>query len=303
VPSLALRPGDVVDVVAPGFRCSDENLAKGVEFLRTLGLVPRVPDDLFGEDLLCANSDDKRFTQLKKALFARDSRAVWCVRAGYGAIRFVEKLKKLNPPRQPKMFIGYSDATTIHHVLNHLWKWPSMHGPLLDRLGNGAVRADELEELKAALFNERQLTTFSNLTPLNRAAARRGTIRGKVLGGNLTVLQTTLGTPLQRNHGEILFLEDIGERGYRVDRMMQHFLQAGALSKLKAIVLGSFTGGNENDGRNLTPQVWKRFAESQKFPVFSGIDAGHGEYQRAVWFNTPAELKGGATGELTISAP
>jgi muramoyltetrapeptide carboxypeptidase len=302
VPSLALRPGDVVDVVAPGFRCSDENLAKGVEFVRTLGLVPRVPEDLFGEDLLCANSDDKRFTQLKKALFARDSRAVWCVRGGYGAIRFVEKLKKLKPPKQ-KLFIGYSDATTIHHVLNHLWKWPSVHGPLLDRLGNGSVRPDELEELKGVLFTPKHRTTFSDLTPLNRAAARKVTIRGKVYGGNLTVLQSTLGTPLQRNHREILFLEDIGERGYRVDRMLQHFLQAGALSRIKAIVLGDFIGGNETDGRNLTQQVWQRFAASQKFPVFSGINAGHGEYQRAVWFNTPAELKGGSTGELTICAP
>jgi muramoyltetrapeptide carboxypeptidase len=300
--SLVLRPGDIVDVVAPGFRCSDENLLRGAEFLRGLGLVPRVPADLFGDDLLCANSDAVRFEQLRKALFARDSRAVWCVRAGYGAIRFIERLRKLRPPKRRKLFVGYSDATTIHHVLNHGWRWPTLHGPLLDRLGSIAVAAEELEELKNVLFAERQRSTFSGLEPLNAAAARKRTLRGKVFGGNLTVLQTTLGTPLQRNHGEILFLEDIGERGYRVDRMLQHFAQAGAFDRLKAIVLGAFTGGNEADGHNFTPQVWKRFAEQQKFPVFAGMEAGHGEYQRAVWFNAAAELRCGAVGELTINA-
>lgn len=301
--SFHLQPGDIVDIVAPGFRCTDENASRGVEFVRALGLTPRMPEDLFGEDLLCANTDARRYELLRKALFAKDSRAVWCARAGYGAIRFISKLWKLAPPRQQKLFIGYSDATTIHHVLNHRWRWPSIHGPLLDRLGSADVRADELEELKAMILGAQTAVTFSGLVPLNAAAAKKKLIRGKVFGGNLTVLQTTLGTPLQKNHGEILFLEDIGERGYRVDRMLQHFEQAGALKKLKAMVLGAFIGGNEVDGRNLISGVLKRFAEAQKFPVLLGMDAGHGEYQRLVYFNSPAELRCGPEGKLTIARP
>lgn len=301
--SFVLRPGDTVDVVAPGFRCTDENVERGVEFVRSLGLKPRVPADLFGEDLLCSNTDDRRFADLRKALFARDSRAVWCIRAGYGAIRFIERLRKLQPPKQRKLFIGYSDATTIHHVLNHSWRWPSIHGPLLDRLGGKPVRDDELQELKASLFGEQRAIVFSGLVPLNAAAKKKRTLHGKVFGGNLTVLQTTLGTKLQRDHSGILFLEDIGERGYRVDRMLQHFEQAGALRKLKAIVLGAFIGGNELDGTNLTIPVLTRFAESLKFPVFAGMDAGHGDYQRSVSLNTLAILKCGPAGELTIPWP
>jgi muramoyltetrapeptide carboxypeptidase len=301
--SFVLRPGDIVDVVAPGFRCTDENVERGVEFLRSLGLKPRVPAELFAADLLCSNTDDRRFSDLRKALFARDSRAVWCVRAGYGAIRFIERLRKLRPPKERKLFIGYSDATTIHHVLNHVWRWPSIHGPLLDRLGGKPVREDELQELRAALFGEQSAIVFSGLVPLNAAARKKRQILGKVFGGNLTVLQTTLGTTLQRDHGEILFLEDIGERGYRVDRMLQHFEQAGALRKLKAIVLGAFIGGDESDGRNLTTPVLNRFASQVKIPVFSGMDAGHGDYQRLVCLNTRAELKCGAVGELAIPWP
>jgi muramoyltetrapeptide carboxypeptidase len=299
---LTLQPGDVVDVVAPGFRCSEENLQAGATFLKGLGLTPRLPEDLFGDDLLCANSDDYRYAHLKKALFARDSRAVWCVRAGYGAIRFIERLRHLQPPRRRKLFIGYSDATTIHYLLNQHWKWPSLHGPLLDRLGTATVRAEELDELRAVLFGTCREVSFGKLIPLNKAAARQQVIRSRVFGGNLTVLQTVLGTRLQRDHTGILFLEDIGERGYRVDRMLQHFEQAGALRKLKAIVFGAFVGGQELDGGYLAPAVLERFAQEQKVPVLLGMEAGHGEYQRPVCFNTPAELRCGAQPRLQIGS-
>ena len=148
-PLALLQPGDVVEVVAPGSRCSAESLAGGVQFLRRLGLRPRLPRSLFGPDILCANSDRLRFEHLKRALYAPDSRCLWCVRGGYGAIRLVERLLELAPPPRRKLLVGYSDATTLHYFFNHHWKWPSLHGPLLDRLGSGTVAADETDELEA----------------------------------------------------------------------------------------------------------------------------------------------------------
>ena len=302
-PNTLLAPGDIVDVVAPGFRCPPENLAGGIDFLRRLGLKPRVPADLFGDDLLCANSDARRLSLLKRALAARDSRAVWCVRGGYGAIRIIERLRALTPPRNPKLFIGYSDATTVHWLLNQHWKWPSLHGPLLDRLGNAAVPETEREELQGVLFGGLPEVTFGDLEPLNAAARRRGMIKGSVCGGNLTVLQSLLGTPLQRRPRGLLFLEDVGERGYRIDRMLEQLSQAGLLRNLDAIVFGSFTGGREADGSNLGPQVLERFAAGQKIPVLRGIQAGHGEYQRPLFLRSPARLTCGAGAALTISTP
>ena len=295
-----LRAGDVIDVVAPGFRCTDDELRGGVAFLRALGLEPRVPGDLFGTDLLCANEDDHRYAQLRAALFTRDSRAVWCVRGGYGAIRIIERLRRLAPPREPKLFIGYSDATTIHYLLNHHWRWPSLHAPLLDRLGAGKVGAEDLTELRGVLLEGNRETRFAELIPLNRAAKARRLVRGEVCGGNLTVLQTVLGTRLQRSHRHILFLEDTGERGYRLDRTLQHCAQAGALRGVKALVFGNFIGGNDPDGGNRVAAVLERFAQEQDFPVFCGLPAGHGEHQRPVFFNTRAELRCGDAGELRI---
>ncbi len=295
-----LRPGDVVEVVAPGFRCAPESLRAGLEFLRGLGLAPRVPRALFGADLLCANSDRMRFEHLRRALRAPDSRCIWCIRAGYGAIRLIERMVRLAPPPRRKLFVGYSDATTLHFLLNHHWGWPSLHGPLLDRLGSGAVRAEDLAELKAVLLGGLRQVQFSGLTALNAAAHRRQVVRSRLFGGNLTVLQSALGTALERRPRQILFLEDVGERGYRIDRMLQHLSQAGALRNVRAVVFGTFAGGREPDGRTLVPQVLARFASEQRFPVLAGVDAGHGERQRPVFLNTPVELRCGPAPRLTV---
>ena len=296
-----LQPGDIVDVVAPGFCCSAQALRAGTAYLRRLGLVPRLPQRLFGADLLCANSDHARFAQLRRALTAPDSRAVWCVRGGYGAIRLVGDLLELAPPRRPKLFIGYSDATTLHYLLNHHWRWPTLHGPLLDRLGSRAAPLEELEELRSVLLGGAREVVFRGLVPLNAPARRRARLTARVFGGNLTVLETTLGTPLARHPRQILFLEDIGERGYRVDRMLQHLAQAGALGHVKAVVFGAFIGGREPRGGTLVPAVLERFAREQPVPVLAGMKAGHGEHQRPVFFNTPAELCCGASPSLTIA--
>ena len=298
-----LAPGDVVDVVAPGFRCTAEQLENGIAFLRRAGLVPRVPPDLFGEDLLCSNSDPIRYRQLRKALFARDSRAVWCVRGGYGAIRIIERLQALQPPRQAKLLIGYSDATTLHQLLNLFWGWPTLHGPLLDRLGSADIRDEERTELHAVLFGSAPQTLFANLMPLNAAARRRQLINSRLTGGNLTVLQSTLGTALQRRPSGMLFLEDIGERGYRIDRMLEQLRQAGVLRNLKAIVLGTFIGGAETDRSNLGPAVLERFAQTLSIPVLAGIDAGHGPYQRPVFLHSRAQLRCGPDAQLTVHTP
>jgi len=298
-----LAPGDVIDVVAPGFRCTPEQLAAGIAFLERKGLRPRLPADLFGEDLLCANTDAKRFTQLRKALFARDSRAIWCVRGGYGAIRLIQRLQALKPPARPKLLIGYSDATTLHQLLNLHWGWPSLHGPLLDRLGGAGIAETERAELDAVLFGGAPQTTFADLVPLNAAARRRQRITSRLSGGNLTVLQSTLGTALQRRPSGIVFLEDIGERGYRIDRMLEQLRQAGLLRNLKAIVLGSFLGGAEADGSNLGPAVLARFAQTLAVPVLSGIQAGHGPYQRPVFLHSRAVLHCGPTAQLVVDTP
>lgn len=295
-----LQPGDVVDLVAPGFACSPEHLEGAIEFLRTWGLKPRIWKKIFAKDVISSNTDEKRFAMLKEALLADDSKAVWCVRGGYGSIRLVPELVKLKKPKgPPKLFIGLSDISTLHVHLNQAWGWPTVHGPLLDRLGAGKAQPKYVRELHQFVFGETAEIEFAKLKALNAAAKVSGEVKGVVTGGNLITLQSTFGTkaPWQTD-GRILFFEDIGERGYRVDRVLEQFRQMGLFDRARAVVFGQFTGGLEADGSTRVPQVLKRFAENAKIPVLSGLESGHDVVQRPLPFGTPSVLSLGEKGVL-----
>jgi len=295
-----LAPGAIVDVVAPGSRCADAALERGLAWLRGIGLTPRVPVGLFGADLLSANSDEARFEHLRRAFAARDARAIWCVRGGYGANRLLARFARLASPKVKKLFIGYSDATTLHFLINHRWNWPSLHGPLIDRLGSEDVSLEESAELTAVLTGTQTSIEYEGLIALNAAARRRQVLVSRMFGGNLTMMQTLLGTPWMQRPRQILFLEEIGERGYRIDRTLQHLGSAGALAGVRAIVFGTFTGGNEPDGSNLAVPVLERFAQSLRIPVLRGLAVGHGSHQRPLFFNTRAELTCGPGARLNV---
>jgi muramoyltetrapeptide carboxypeptidase len=257
----AIHPGDIVDVVAPASACTREELKLGIKALYALGLKPRVAKDIFAKSLLFSNSDAKRLAQFKKAIYAPDSRFIWCVRGGYGAIRLMPEIMKWKRPKHSKILLGYSDITTLHVYLNQKWNWPTLHGPLLDRLGRNALTPSERKELFGLLYGSQSEVVFKNLKPMNRAARARKTLRAPVVGGNMTVLQSGLGTSgALKPHGEIIFFEDTGERPHRVDRMLTQFAQAGWFKNARAVVLGQFILTNAKDRRGLWQDVFPRFA-------------------------------------------
>lgn len=302
---VKLKPivkGDIVDVVAPASKCTRKELKRAIASIRALGLKPRIPKDLFGRSELFSNSDAVRLKHLKAAVSAKDSSMIWCVRGGYGAIRLMPAVEKWPRPKQTKIFLGFSDITTLHSHFNRKWNWPTLHGPLMDRLGRDAMSAGEKRELLNMLFGRTQSVEFAGLTPMNAAASRRKKIRASVLGGNFTVLQSSLGTPSAfKPGGCILFLEDTGERPHRVDRMLTQAAQAGWFKDVRAVVFGYFQLNDAKDRRILWSDVMDRFARSMKVPVFKGLPVGHDpKRQFTMPFNTPAVLQTGRKGTLTV---
>lgn len=298
-----MRQGDIVDIVAPASQCTRAELNSAVQALKKLGLRPRVPKNIFSKSLLFSNTDEVRLKQLKKAVYARDSKMIWCARGGYGALRLMEEIAKWPKPKQPKIFLGYSDITTLHAHLNQKWGWPTYHGPLLDRLGRGAMSAGEKKQLLGMIFGQIGEFEFANLKALNTSARKKKKLRGAVLGGNLTVLQSGIGTQSALRPGKnILFLEDIGERPHRVDRMLTQLEQAGWFDRVQAVVFGYFQLEDSKDRRDLWNDVIERFARSAKFPVYSGLKVGHDKkVQYTLPFNTKATLQGGAKASLIVS--
>ncbi len=296
-----LKKGDLVDVVAPGWACSVDLLDPARELLRGWGLDVRMPFSLLEPWKFFANTDQNRGEFLQKALHAKDSKAVWCLRAASGTHRVLPAVFKKVKPKKAKLVIGFSDITSLHCVLQKKWKWASLHGAMLDRLALNNLDPAIVEQTRAVVFGETDVVEFENLQPLNSAASKAKTIRGLTMGGNLTVIQSLIGTGFLPSFKDaILFFEDVDERGYRLDRMFVHLAQAGVFKGVRAIVLGQFTGGNEpgkkdQPGEPLNYVKWaiENLADSQKIPVFSGLPVGHGHLQWPFPLGAPAEIKGG----------
>ena len=300
-----LQEGDVIDVVAPGYPSQPHEVDGAENFLRKWKLQSRVPKGIIKPHFLHAHEDEARFRFLKEAIEAEDSQVIWCLRGGYGSNRLLPHLAKLKKPKQKKLLIGISDISSLHTFVMQEWGWKTIHGPLLDRLGRNLVAPKYEKELHSLLFGKSSTIEFKGLTPLNEAAKKTKKINSFVVGGNLTVLQSTLGTPWQVSaDGALLFLEDLGERGYRIDRMLEQLRQAGVLKKCKGILLGDFLGGAEpSTGKDNFQLVWKRWAGDLDIPLYKGMQAGHGDIQRPVPFNTECQLiLGGAKARLTISS-
>lgn len=304
LPWSALSVGDTVDVIAPGFRPTDGEVEAGVQFLESWGLRARLPKDLFGSDVVSSHSDKMRFKHISSALLAQDSKAIWCLRGGYGSIRLIPDLLKLKRPKKSKILIGFSDVTTLQLWLSQNWNWPSLQAPLLDRLGrciDQSLVSDtkprpldaQVEELRRIVFGETSTVLFEGLRFLNKVkSVPSKRLRGKMTGGNLVTFASAIGTKIHPvTVGQIVYFEDLGERGYRIDRILQQLVQSEVLNRrTTAVVFGEFMGGLEPDGSSKISAVIDRFAttwaEKNCVPVFSGIASGHGVNQRVVPIGT-----------------
>ncbi|MNS86027.1 putative murein peptide carboxypeptidase [compost metagenome] len=297
-----IKENDIIDVVSPGYPSLPHEVEGSRDFLLRWKLQPRIPKGIIKPHFLHSNEDQERFAFLKAAIESKDSTTIWCLRGGYGSNRLLPMLAKLKKPKEPKLLVGLSDITSLHVFFRQEWGWNTIHGPILDRMGRNKVKPQEEKELHRLLFGEDKEITFKKLKPLNDAAKKTTSIKAKVVGGNLTVLHSTLGTPWQiEAKNSLLFLEDIGERGYRIDRMLEQFRQAGVFKGCKGIVLGDFIGGAEPaTGKDNFNLVWKRWAGDLDIPFYKGLESGHGVVQRPVPFNTKCHLENNS-GKVALS--
>lgn len=293
---LTLKPGDTVEIIAPASRCLDSQLTSLVKLLESWQLRCIIPDDIFGEDPFSANTDEIRFRHLQNALMNPESKAMICARGGYGTTRLMPQLQQLNAPTVPKILVGISDVTALHLFLQQQWQWPTLHAALApDRFS-----PESTNTIKSILFGEIKQMDYAHLIPLNSAAQNEQRIEASIIGGNLALLQTSAGTPWQMTtQGKILLLEDVNERGYRIDRMLEHLQQAGMLTGVKAILLGDFTLGLEADGTNLVETALERFANRCSVPVVRIKGVGHDYTNLPIVMGTQAVLTVSKSPHLT----
>lgn len=293
-----LKPGDSIEIIAPASRCTDQRLADIKDLMSSWQLNCLIADDIFGKDIICANTDEIRFLYLKNALQNPQTKAVICARGGYGSMRLIPQLTKVVPPESPKIFVGMSDITALQLFLQQQWQWPTIHGALaIDKFSPESIAA-----LKSILFGDVEQVEFSEIVPLNKFAEKNQVINTSVTGGNLCLIQSGIGTVWQMNgRDKIILLEEVGERGYRVDRMLEHLRQANIFNDAAAILLGDFIEGEEPDGTSKIQSVLNRFADSCEIPVMQITGIGHGYTNFPIPLGTPAELYLGGKIKLVCS--
>jgi len=299
-----------VRVIAPSSMGKPSNLEAFRRFLQDAGMTAHVDDSIYraGADPFYANTDQFRAADLVDAL-TDGSTVVWCALGGKGASRLIPYLEALPGDRKQrirdarKTLVGYSDATALHVYLQTVYGWQTVHGTMLEMIVDGTVDRKSVDALLALVTGRSERVSYE-LRPIPADGPRDGrlSLRSKVAGGNLTLIENSLGTSCGfRGDGKIVFLEDVLVRPYALERSLDHMKLARMFDGAMAVVFGSFSVEEQPMGScddappsddHLISLVLRRFAITVPFPVFRVDGIGHSFVNDPLPLNTEATVVG-----------
>lgn len=306
-----LASGNRIGLVAPaGPLLERDDLTRAEELCRALGYEPVLGKNIYRRHGYLAGTDEERLGDLNAALEDPSIDAIWCIRGGYGSIRLLDQVDYAAMARKPKALIGFSDATALLNAVTRLTGVSTFHGPVARASMPDFTRRHFLAVLTVAEPAGRlgRLPQPADvLVPReNRIVTLcAGVAEGELAGGNLTLLQCLIGTPyFPELAGAILFLEDVGEDLYRVDRMLAHLRLIGALRRLAGVLVGRFTDlqRSGDDGALGFDEVLASYFEPLSIPVAYGFPVGHLDAQWTLPLGVRARLDAGA-GEVELLEP
>jgi muramoyltetrapeptide carboxypeptidase len=287
----ALKPGDTVGIVSPSAAVDREHLERGVAALKKMDFKVRVSRHALDRAAIVAGPDAVRARELQAFFADPEVDAIFAARGGYGAGRILPLLDFEAIARTPKVFMGFSDATFILNALVGRAGMVCFHGPMVAMdfaRGLGEASLDHLRRLLAGEAASFDLPA--------RAAFGDGVAEGEMVGGCLSMVAAAIGTPYAPPFdGAVLFLEDTGEKAYRIDRMLVQLEQAGVLKRVAAVVFGALRppDGSEAEYRLINECVAER-AASLDCPVLSGVEAGHGSANFTIPFGVRVRVDAAA---------
>lgn len=269
----ALRRGDKVGIVAPASNIKRELLEAGCDGLRSLGYEPFYFESILDRDLYFAGSAERRVRELEEMFVRDDVRAIVCARGGYGSNYLLQSIELAKIAAHPKIFVGYSDLTTLLTWFAGEGNFVTFHGPMATKDFAMADGVD-LASWRSALSGEAswQIGDDSGAKPL---VAGEG--EGNLYGGCLSLLVAALGTRYDiRTEGTILFIEDVGEKPYKIDRMLMQLKLAGKLARVRGIVFGEMLDCRQTAQQDYTlEEVVLRVVGDLGVPVAFGMRSGH----------------------------
>lgn len=281
-----LHQGSKVAIAAPARKVTHEEMQYAINWLKEQGFVPIYDDRLFEVNHIFAGDDEFRAAVIQEYLDDFGIDAVWLARGGYGSVHIIDKLDFSNFLQHPKWIIGFSDTTVFHGKLNRLG-CPSIHASMPYCFENKTIDA------KQSLFDVvmgKPLKYEFPTHPLNR----KGNVEGEIVGGNLSVLYSMMGSDtFPETEEKILFIEEVDEYIYHIDRMMRALKRADKLANLKAIVVGGLTQIHDNAdpfGQSVE-EVIADAVKEYDYPLCFGFPAGHFSDNRAIVFGQKVRIE------------
>ncbi len=289
----ALQRGDVIGLIGPSGPWQEETFRKGVQILSELGFQVTFAKNLLQQEGYLAGSDQHRHNMLTEVWRNPDVKAIMAVRGGYGSLRLLADLDYELIRSNPKILIGFSDVTALLSAVTKHTGLITFHGPMLSTL------ATSDRESVHHLFDTLCSQTDRPIKPAKIEILRPGLARGPLTGGNLTTLTHLVSTPYEMPwQNSIVFIEDIGEAPYRLDRMLTQLNLAGRLKNIRGLILGSFDNcGNQEE-------IWNRVLTlfQEDIPIWANFPVGHGARNMTLPIGAEATMDSSA-GKLTFTGP
>jgi muramoyltetrapeptide carboxypeptidase len=292
-----LRPGARVGVVAPAGCVERKSLETGVNAIRAAGFQVELSPNIFASNGYLAGTAQGRAQDLLGFFRRRDIDAIFCARGGFGSVQLLPYLSA-EMPGYPKIFLGYSDVTILLNWLRQACGIVTFHAPMVAMDWAQGLSAASRAHFWALLMGE---ALGSKLTL--GEVIRPGNVESELMGGCLSLLVTTLGTPYEIDtRGKLLFVEDVGEQPYRVERMLTHLKMAGKLNHLAGVVFGDFTDCEGDGPRGIREVIIDVFGDVS-YPVVMGMKAGHGRENFALPLGVRMRLDGARASLEVLETP
>lgn len=269
-----LKKGDTIGVICPAGYMPKEKMKTCIQVLqRDWGFKVREGKTLGSGENYFSGSDAERLADLQAMIDDPEVKAILCARGGYGVGRIIDQVNFSRFRKNPKWLIGYSDITVLHAHIHTRFHIASLHAPMAGAFQNGEYKNEYVESLRQALTGKKAAYTAA-VHPFNHP----GKVSGILVGGNLALLAHLVGTPSDiRTKGKILFLEDVGEQLYNIDRMFHQLKRSGKLNSLAGLVIGGFTDCRDTErpfGKTVY-EIIHDLVKEYKYPVCYGFPVSH----------------------------
>ena len=271
----AMQQGDTIGLVSPsGPIINQDNLEKGIQILKDAGYKLKFYRDFRNTEGYLAGSDQERADEFNSIWSDPEVKAVVAARGGYGSLRMLDMLDLEHIQKHPKILIGFSDLTVLLAAIHKITGMVTFHGPVVTTLAS----IDQTS--RKSFFDTLSGNILPSISPDRLTIVQNGQADGILLGGNLTTLAHMLATPYDTSWQDvILFIEDIGESPYRLDRLLTHLAKAQKLDNLSGLIIGTFTETDTTESPDLAKCICERILElvgDQDIPIWADFPVGHG---------------------------